>query len=122
MKFTPHDEALLERVKVRAITRINPELLPFSIIAVSDFERWLSDELCVTLSTRIYQQDLGILERPATLWQAFRERWMPTWWLRRYPVLMERYTLSAIYPTFNPMAKPYGIRVEPVEPDLDSEP
>lgn len=27
---------------------------------------------------------------PADWWQAFRERWVPAWWLRRWPVQYER--------------------------------
>lgn len=30
-------------------------------------------------------QTVGV---PADWWQAFRERWLPGWWLRRYPVKM----------------------------------
>jgi hypothetical protein len=41
-----------------------------------------------------------VLERvevkwPADWWQALRERWFPSWWLRRWPVRYERRRLEA---------------------------
>lgn len=44
------------------------------------------------------------IKYPRDWWQAFRERWFPAWWLKRYPVKYREIVLDvkAIYPTFKP--------------------
>jgi hypothetical protein len=42
------------------------------------------------------------ISHPVDWWQAFRERWLPKWWLAKYPVIMRRYQLDHHYPPEKP--------------------
>lgn len=65
------------------------------------------------------QDDTATLtvEWPATVWQAFKERWFPRSWLRRWPVktisrsVSYRFVVKATLPEFKYMAPPEFGRV-----------
>lgn len=42
------------------------------------------------------------IEYPLDWWQAFRERWLPNWWLKRYPVDCIRWQIDRHYPPAYP--------------------
>jgi hypothetical protein len=52
------------------------------------------------------------VEWPATVWQAFKERWFPRSWLRRWPVKLSsrttvhRFVVKATLPAYKPVATP----------------
>jgi len=45
---------------------------------------------------------------PADWWQAFKERWFPTWARQRWPIRYEKRVIDVmeIYPTFKPALPP----------------
>lgn len=59
-----------------------------------------------------------VVEFPADWWQAFRQRWLPAWWLRRHPVAMKRAVLTAkhLYPKMAPVPGQKTITVAFYEP------
>ena len=62
----------------------------------------LADKCIVRFFCSLFGETLDQIEvqYPADWWQAFRERWLPAWWLRRWPVQYTTHTLKAeaVYP------------------------
>lgn len=47
-----------------------------------------------TRSEKRYTTSSQVLSWPLDWWQAFRDRWFPSWWLRRWPVRMNTATVT----------------------------
>lgn len=63
---------------------------------------FLADRWAFRLRSRIWCEQYReiVIEHPADWWQAVRERFAPSWWLRRFPVrkVEHRITPAIIYP------------------------
>ena len=44
-----------------------------------------------------HREERGEVETLADWWQAFRQRWLPRWWLRRWPVKVSRVALETVH-------------------------
>lgn len=96
----------LERFRIAALRYVSEELLRYFAITpeVDWYEhlRFVGDELVLQARQQVLGTTLErvVVEYPADWWQAFRQRWAPAWWLRRYPVCCTRRTVEvrALYP------------------------
>ena len=55
---------------------------------------WLAGDLVASLMSRLvegeeFPEASEHIDIPADWWQGVRERWLPAWWLKRYPVQTE---------------------------------
>lgn len=103
---------LLERMRF-SVQRMIDEAVIYQGI---DFD-WIADReahaLVYTLRAGVLGQNLEpiVIEHPADWWQALKERWLPGWGLRRWPVRYKRIKIEAqvLYP-----------RIERIIPDQQS--
>lgn len=80
-------------------------LSEFAMRASVSTEMLVTDALggmAIAIRQKVFGRKLKEItcEWPADWWQAFRARWFPRWWLRRWPVRYERRQLVAheLYP------------------------
>src|SRR3989304_4837771 len=63
-------------------------------------------ELMARAILRLVHQKVDVIESryPASWWDAFKERWYPTWAKKRWPVeyTVRQWQISALYPTLPP--------------------
>lgn len=60
-------------------------------------------ELAVThLIGMVRGSTVSEIKHPSDWWQAFRERWLPNWWLKHYPVNYTCYQVDRHYPPAYP--------------------
>lgn len=83
------EKYVAERVQVRFGLMSKPlEMLQRANVRVESED--YGDRLAFALETWIHampgKRIREYKEWPKDWWQAFRERWFPVWWLRRYPV------------------------------------
>jgi hypothetical protein len=95
-------QVVLEKTKFCVLKRLS---LDFAIAARMDVDeqaQFHCDDICIRVTQGIMGEKLQVVEAsaPADWWQAFRERWMPKWWLDRWPVKRNWWRLSAraLYP------------------------
>ncbi|NIR18000.1 MAG: hypothetical protein GWN86_30505 [Desulfobacterales bacterium] len=107
----------LERLKIGARCIASGEIIaamqvnPASVKAFADI---MSDNVILDFVHYFAAQSLGQIEEkyPADWWQAFRERFFPKWWLKRWPVKHKvvKIEAKAIYPKIAmPKDRPYII-------------
>ncbi len=90
---------IAERIHIAANTPIDcGEALRRSHVDVYRAFNQAADTLVVMLDAYVYgmpKERIDVDERwPTDWWQAFRERWFPAWWLRRWPV---RYNTVSVH-------------------------
>ena len=102
----------LEQLRYAIVQRLSRE---FAIDAAVDFNecsRFMADDIAVLVVQAVLGEKLREIESkwPADWWQAVRERWVPAWWLRRWPVRYKRERIEAwtVYPS---MPKPRSATV-----------
>lgn len=82
----------LDKIKVVALAHFDSQGLNLMDVKVSHSLSlaFVAEDLAVRLSARIFGAATERLcvdeKRPRDWWQAVRERWFPSWWLRRHPV------------------------------------
>jgi len=63
--------------------------------------------MVASIKARIYGEQMiyDEIEYPSDWWQAFKERWFPTWAKKRWPVRHEKYIFDArfLYPSIKTM-------------------
>lgn len=107
--YTPQiKEVLLEQIKLGVAKRISPSVarsLQLGTMTPYDLVERLTDEFVVELRGFIWGEDLGeIIEKYLEDWkEAFKERWFPTWLLKKYPVRYKifRARQKVAYPNFD---------------------
>jgi hypothetical protein len=83
------ERRILERMALHSQNRIALDLLEPRVDTRLDFS---CDEMIVHLQGYVWAEEIQndtaslTVEWPATVWQAFKERWFPRSWLRRWPV------------------------------------
>lgn len=103
-------EITLERFKFGVINYVSAELLKqFAGPSQGDFAcEAAATEVGAAVVFRFKQYIFGrqaemlTISYPADWWQALRQRWLPAWWLCRWPVRMVTHTVDvkALYPGF----------------------
>ena len=99
-----YDEKQLERIKGVFRTMLSEEM-------VGDFEVGLNwDALSKTFQMKIVQVFYALLDSsekvPLDWWQAFRLRWLPSWWLDRHPIRWRKIRVyQSVY--FKPSDDPF---------------
>lgn len=105
-------EVVLERLTVAARAIIAPELAEEPALSV--FVPEMCRGLCLQIVQAVAGEELArvSVSYPDGWWQAFRQRWLPRWWLARYPVREKYFELVAngLYPKLS-MPNQYGARV-----------
>lgn len=98
----------LRKIKMVCMQRINMHPDCIKDITLTDhldfFAESTAARLIATFMAKedsITIEDRGMCDAvwPANWWQAFRERWFPSWWLRRHPVRTVRHAVK-IYKTY----------------------
>lgn len=85
----------VERLRTSIMARFNAEDLKSTKVDVEQIAE------IITVAVRGFQygqKALKTFRYPRDWWQAFRERWFPRWWLRRWPVAYTVVDVDAIYP------------------------
>jgi hypothetical protein len=84
------------RIDAKCIKDFRPDILA----------EFLTDSLIVSIRCLIYGEELDSHKfyYPADWWQAFRVRWFPKWWLRRWPPKYREIDChwKVLYPDFVP--------------------
>lgn len=104
MKIDPNPNLLSERFTASVVAlgaRFDIAPAVFEHMTIAKHEDWIADRLIYTIKTYI----LGAGEEhvdcdvrwPANWWEAVKDRWLPAWAKRRWPV---RYTKHIIHRTF----------------------
>lgn len=81
--------------------------MPFSELRLL-LERTI-DALVLSLRGDVLSQTLQEIRYPANWYEAFRERWLPVWWLKRHPVHYTTVTFHALYPKIAMPDQPYVV-------------
>jgi hypothetical protein len=84
------------------------------IEATVDFDPFVSfdtDKLCQRIVAIVYGEEVKeeIVRYPADWWQAVKERWLPAWAKRRWPIRYKKsqLRLMCMYPGFCPARDPH---------------
>lgn len=94
-KFVDIEEIILQKIRFGVIETMDPSLLEEIKISepLSDF---VSNMITVRLKGFVYGVDIAKeestyheneIEYPANWWEAFRERFFPEFWKRKYPII-----------------------------------
>ena len=59
---------------------------------------YMGEDLVATVREFIPTVKLASVSYPATWWDAFKERWAPAWFLRRWPASYSTFDAAAFYP------------------------
>lgn len=113
-----YGEIVLERVRLKLHHVVPKEYLDTELrMDIKEQARVAGDDVAIRISLLLYGTKSSgpsgeVYEHADGWWQAFRERWFPAFWLRRYPVRKKRvdigYTWYRVCPHINP---PSGDRV-----------
>jgi nuclear transport factor 2 (NTF2) superfamily protein len=85
-------EVHLERMKLVALQYITQELSESFVIEpkveINTMLKFSLDEMAIRITQEVYGREMDRIEvrYPADWWQAFKERWFPTWAKERWPV------------------------------------
>ncbi len=67
------------------------------------------DELVIQLTAFVLAEEVQVIKRdykwPATWWQAVKERWLPGWARRRWPVIYRREHVELVYSALLPKCR-----------------
>lgn len=111
---------LLERFMVCAANLISVDAL--EVMASTEL-RYEAESVAAMLQAYIWAEEIQddtaslTVEWPATVWQAFKERWFPRAWLRRWPVKLasrtttHRFVVKATLPEYKYIPQPQFGRV-----------
>ena len=99
-----YERATLERIEIAVQDALDPLLLQPS--ATMDVEDFVKKRFVMLVRGFLWSEQAGVAEvvYPADWWQAFKERWLPKRWLRRWPVrcCVVRLKAQVIYRDFRP--------------------
>lgn len=59
---------------------------------------YVAEDMVVTLATRIPYKDIKEIRHPEDWWQHVKERWFPSFLLKRFPVKYKKYVATVFYP------------------------
>ena len=83
-----------EKIRIAIQTAIGNEVLLRGKIDVESFAKHELRATIVRLRSYVHampREKISVHKQwPADWWQAFRARWFPRWWLRKFPVKYER--------------------------------
>jgi hypothetical protein len=98
----------LEKIKYGILMRLTEEFLRDAKIDV--IEDTLAREIEVAVRVGIFgkQHEKVECKYPADWWQAFRERFFPKWWVKRWPVAYTKMVLD-VKELFPKLAIPDGV-------------
>jgi hypothetical protein len=91
------DVDVVRRVLEREVFMVAKAFPPGKYATLSDLRvglSWEAKALVLRLAAGVYKDVVArdtaelSVSVPAGWWQAFRQRWAPAWWLRRWPVVM----------------------------------
>lgn len=93
-------QVVLERLQHHMTSALNGELLRncrSDTFLAPHFDGVITQLLLSVMGQHV---EMIKVEYPRDWWQAFKERWFPNWWLRRWPAEMTYRTLAAdvVYP------------------------
>ncbi len=99
-------QVVLERAKFAVAKRLSHEFATPTTVKATLEQSFMFDELCVMLVQHIAKQKITeehvVAVWPEDWWQAFKQRFAPVWFLRRWPVKMTGKTaifeVAAYYP------------------------
>lgn len=107
------EKILLEKISLGFQTAFTPNILHHPDVSI------MYDH-CVDMvvasfraSLLVYKQDPVEIKFPRDWWQAFRERWLPKWWLKRWPVVYEVRKIH-LFNAFAGLSVPKGVDVYPI--------
>jgi hypothetical protein len=63
---------------------------------------WIDDQVDIAVRGFLYAENVKEIKYPRDWWQAVKERWLPDWLRRRFPVVYVRVNIKAIYQNFRP--------------------
>lgn len=89
--YFPTEKATFRKEHFKAFRIISHEALQMR--KESDFENTLRLDLDAYVAKRLLER--VIVEWPSDWWEAFKERWFPTWALRMWPVKYETRAIEA---------------------------
>jgi len=99
-------QTTLERIKLVVLQYITQELAEqFAIEPKAEIHTatdWMGQEIVLRVVQEVYGNELERIEAvyPADWWEAFKERWLPAWAKKRWPVKHKKVQLVAqeLYP------------------------
>ncbi len=97
--------------KLTACMDISTELIHCAV----DLDAILDDYLVRLIRQVVYIPAKEVLEVPASWWDAVKQRFMPNWALRHWPVCLTRYEARAFLPNVAPPLKGAVLRWEQLE-------
>lgn len=91
-------EVVFEKVRLAAQMHLEPEAFLRNHLTVGVLLDQVSQRLVLDMRSFVLgnkAERVDVEEKwPADWWQAFRERWLPAWWLKRHPV---KYRMVSIH-------------------------
>lgn len=99
-------EAKIEKFRLLVFHYITEELLKDlalpPVLDISLHAKWSADTIALRVTQEVYGENLGTLEiqRPATVFEMWKEKHAPFWFRRRWPVRYdtESYKAQVLYP------------------------
>lgn len=111
MEDTPFQQVILEKLRIDIEQTLSMQGLHFARnhAEMSAYVDNAARALVVRLTTYLIagpeEERVDVEEKwPTDWWQAFRERWFPHWWLRRWPV---RYRTLSVHRRFKTRVCPH---------------
>ena len=103
-----------------AFQKFLPDVQVFKAVSIESVYDNMMQGFAYQLRYEVLGQELDerIVSYPADWWQAFRDRWFPAWWLRRWPIRHRevRMRLLGLYPQIPINQRPvYHIDIGPVQ-------
>lgn len=99
--MTTFERITLQRERVAVEQRVTRQIIELG--RWKDIQSHIDDSLVRRLMYELLTHTDTFMcpKYPSNWWQAVRERWAPTWWLKRYPVVYTTpvATVRAKYPT-----------------------
>jgi hypothetical protein len=92
VKNVSYEQVKLEKMTIKIREELSSSI--FDDVDVSIEE--IGNKVAVDVTARVLGRSRGAdtVSYPSDWWQAFRERWLPHFWLRKFPVLYTSYSVS----------------------------
>ena len=98
---------LLEKLQVGLMQDLSADLLDVSV-DVDETAKAIMGNIVLQVHGTVWAENESVRRQvvsyPHDWWQAVRERWLPAWMLKRWPIVYKDIVLDvkAIYPNFRP--------------------
>jgi hypothetical protein len=92
VKNVSYEQVKLEKMVIKVREEISSSILDDVDVDLEE----IGDKIAVNITARVLGRSRGtdLVRYPSDWWQAFRERWLPGFWLNKFPVLYTSYTVS----------------------------